>query len=341
AAGRFQKVRTEDVSPKKSRIALEAVEAVGGRVQVAVEPTDAQRTRCDLKSVTVQDEARLLSMSGENLAVGFPGTGRIEWLATSPGLPTEGKAIVPDLKGIALRSDGLVIAISGSSLVEVTANQPPVIRVTDLPNPILIAADAKSGGVFVASGEGNWQVRRYDRDWKLTGTFGRAGGRQTGLYHPEDFKNIRCLTADGQGGFLVLENECAPRRVARFDATGTLVQEWNGGQLFFTLASGDPVDPTRVWLNSHWGWMMEAQVDYDARTSSSIDCTGCSRNPMPAIRSSGRGSPCDQSPMQPWQRAFETLWRRASMRSIRWCFMNCDRRCPPHSGRWQKFTRGS
>jgi hypothetical protein len=266
AAGRFQKVRTEDVSPKKSRIALEAVEAVGGRVQVAVEPTDAQRTRCDLKSVTVQDDARLLSMLGEKLAVGFPGTGRIEWLATSPELPTEGKAIVPDLKGIALRPDGLVIAISGSSLVEVAANQPPVTRVTDLPNPILIAADAKSGGVFVVSGEGTWQVRRYDRDWKLTGTFGRAGGRQTGLYHPGDFKNIRSLTADGQGGFLVLENECAPRRVARFDATGTLVQEWNGGQLFFTLASGDPGNPSRVWLNSHWGWMMETEVDYDART---------------------------------------------------------------------------
>ncbi|MEI6635962.1 MAG: PA14 domain-containing protein, partial [Planctomycetota bacterium] len=147
----------------------------------------------------------------------------------------------------------------------VARGTPPVIKATGFTRGKFISIDRSNGDILVA-GEWDGPVYRYDRNYQLKATYGRVGGRQQGPYNPEDFCALHDLASDNRGGFLVVENWSAPRRLAHFGPDGKLIKEWCGGQLFFTGAAADPTDPRRVWINSHWGWLMEVEADYDAHT---------------------------------------------------------------------------
>ena len=98
--------------------------------------------------------------------------------------------------------------------------------------------------------------------FQLSATYGRLGGRKQGLYKPEDFLSVSGIDGDGHGGFVICESDSAPRRSAHFDRDGKLLREWYGGQQFYTFAAADPEDPTLVWMDSQWGYMMQVKVDY-------------------------------------------------------------------------------
>ena len=65
---------------------------------------------------------------------------------------------------------------------------------------------------------------------------------------------------DGNGGWVVVEQWSPPRRTAHFDSDGEIIEEWYGGQRFFTDVAVDPKDPSLVWLTSYFGSLIEAQV---------------------------------------------------------------------------------
>lgn len=201
-------------------------------------------------------DGRLVA-AGENTVLWIdPATGKI--LDSAP---------VPDLKDLELLADGSSVAISGSRLVTLARDaRAPVERVTGLTDPSRLGVDASTGDIFVGEVGAGQQVKRFDKDWKLTGTFGRKGGRQTGLYHAQDFLAVESIVGDGKGGFIIAEWNSAPRRTAHFGADGNLLNEWYGGQQFFTFSEPDPRDPSRVWLDSQWDWIMEAEVDYAKRS---------------------------------------------------------------------------
>ncbi len=193
------------------------------------------------------------------------GNGRIEWLTPEGALATLAVALLPGAKDIALTPAGTVLAIASNAVWELSlADTNPVERLTNLKAPIRLAVDESTGDILVVTV--NSQIERYAANFRFVQAYGRPGGRQQGLYNPEDFMTVSDVCADNQGGFMIVENWSAPRRMAHFSREGKVLREWFGGQLFFTLAAADPAEVSRVWMNSHWGWMMETEVDYAHRT---------------------------------------------------------------------------
>ena len=254
----------ESLDGEKS-FSYEAV-ANGGQLRIGLNNKAGASRAWFLRGISVTSKPTCVAACGPHLAVGFAGSGRVLWLAQED-FKTLAAAQVKDLRDIAVTPSGTVLALAGNEVVELTREPPgSAVRIRGLSGPKRIAVDEPSGDIFVVDNGGCGQIKRYGRDFRLLRTFGRAGGRQQGLYNPEDFFAVADIAADGQGGFVIVENWSAPRRTARFDAEGRVRNEWCGGQLFFTSSSPDPRDPRRVWMNSHWGWIMEAEADYEKKT---------------------------------------------------------------------------
>ncbi len=208
--------------------------------------------------------AQRVAANAGHLAVLYA-DGRIEWLTPEGPMQTLAMAVVPGAKDLALTPAGNVLAVVSNSLWEISRSETnPGERLNNLKDPIRLAVDESNGDILIVCG-GN-QVERYASDFRFKQAYGRSGGRQQGLYNASDFIAVSDICADNRGGFMIVENWSAPRRMAHFDADGKALREWYGGQLFFTLAGADPANVNRVWLNSHWGWMMEAEVDYEGRS---------------------------------------------------------------------------
>lgn len=172
---------------------------------------------------------------------------------------------VPGVRDVALLADGTILALRDDAVVKVEPNRlTPVL--TGLTAATRLSVDRATGEFFIVEAGTSQQIKRFDADSTLEATYGRKGGRREGLYEPQDFMEVSSLSPDGKGGFVITEGESAPRRTAHFDRDGKLIKEWYGGQLWATNASADPQDDTRVWFNSHWGWLIEAEVDWKNRT---------------------------------------------------------------------------
>ena len=192
--------------------------------------------------------------------------GAIAWLDSATGKSLETSNIAGGLKDIALASNDTVYAVQGDKMVSLKRGETAVVeRITGLRSPRRLTVDSSTGDIFIFDG-GPQQIKRYDKSFKLIKTLGRAGGRQQGLYEPEDFMEIVGLSADGAGGFVITEWFSAPRRTAHFDANGKLRNEWYGGQQFYTFPAIDPANPNLVWIDSQWGSVMQCEVDYEKRT---------------------------------------------------------------------------
>jgi len=169
---------------------------------------------------------------------------------------------VPGVRDVAVLADGTILALREDAVVKVGPKGSTTSVLTGLMAAKLLSVDRTSGELFIVEAGDSQQIKRYGADYKLKATYGRQGGRRQGLYAPQDFMAVSSLSPDGKGGFVITEAESAPRRTAHFDRDGKLIKEWYGGQLWATNAAADPQDDTRVWFNSHWGWLIEAEVDW-------------------------------------------------------------------------------
>lgn len=193
--------------------------------------------------------------------------GTVSWLNSATGAVLDTTKLPAAAADLAVTADGTVLALCGSELLAFTqAEKTPQVRLTGLTAPRRLDVDPVSGEIFIAEGGASQQVKRYSPQFALQQTYGRAGGRAEGLYKPEDFLEISDVCGDGRGGFVVSESESAPRRTAHFAKDGHLLQVWYGGQQFYTFPAPDPGNPNWVWLDSHWGWVMQCEVDWAKRT---------------------------------------------------------------------------
>ena len=209
-----------------------------------------------------------LAGRGDQLAMAFEKHDAVRWIDPATGKVID-EAAVPAPRSVAVAADGRVFVLTNDTVVMLTrsAKTPvAVIKPGVLSSAYRLDVCPETGDIIVVDrGEGN-RIKRFSAAGKLLHTLGRAGGRRQGAYEPADFGTVFDLTADGTGGFFVCETWDPPRRTARFDREGKLVAEWYGGQMYANHAVADPADPTIVWVDSHFGSIFKAKVDYAAKT---------------------------------------------------------------------------
>jgi hypothetical protein len=209
-----------------------------------------------------------LAGRSDQLAMAFEKHDAIRWIDPATGKVID-EAAVPAPRSVAVAADGRVFVLTNDTVVMLTrtAKTPvAIIKPGSLSSAYRLDVCPKTGDIIVVDrGEGN-RIKRFDATGKLLQTLGRAGGRRQGAYDPADFGVVFDLTADGTGGFFVCESWTPPRRTARFDRDGKLVSEWYGGQMYANHTVADPADPTIVWVDSHFGSIFKAKVDYAAKT---------------------------------------------------------------------------
>ena len=219
-----------------------------------------------LRGIELTANAQHMDARGEQLVVSLPGANQVQWIDPASGATVD-TATVPKVRDVALLTNGDVLAVSGDSLVTLNrANKTPQVRVSGLTAPHHVAVDPATGDVFLTQSGDSQQVLKFDRNYKRTATFGRDGGRKFGTYVAKDFSQMTNVAADGKGGFVITEWLSPPRRTAHFDGQGRVLDEWFGGQLFYNVAAPAPDNVNRVWFQSHWGTLVEAELDYDRRS---------------------------------------------------------------------------
>jgi len=203
-----------------------------------------------------------LAAHGEQLVISNKVKNQVCWLNPADGSKID-EVNVPLPQAIALDGAGNVLAISGTSVVKFSrADKTLTTVLTGLSTPWRLAVNPVGGDIFVAETGDKQQIVRYAADGKLLATYGQKGGRLYGKYDPSNFRGITGLTADTDGGFIVVEGAAAPRRVAWFDKRGKLVREWYGGLSYANGGAGDPEDPSIIWYHSGSGEVVKARIDF-------------------------------------------------------------------------------
>jgi len=178
------------------------------------------------------------------------------------------RAPVPAPTGVAVGGDGTVYLTSQGRIVSLTrGDKTPrvVVKASQLSEPGRLSVDRASGDLLVIDRGKSMQIKRFSSKGQLLRVYGREGGRRYGRYVATDFLDPSDIACDAEGGFYISEGSWAPRRTAHFNREGALIEEWYGGQGFFSYAEPDPEDPTSVWIESAHD-LIRARVDYAKRT---------------------------------------------------------------------------
>jgi hypothetical protein len=175
----------------------------------------------------------------------------VNWVDTKDGKFYDSVSITSP-RAVAIENNGNILAITGSQIVRFSrANKALVTVVPAIDGePYRLAVDRTNGDILVVERKFH-QILRYSSAGTLKATYGNKGGRADGLYNPANFRKVNSISEDGRGGFVISE-DYAPRRIARFDASGKLVKEW------YASTSGiagpavvDPDDGSVVWYASN------------------------------------------------------------------------------------------
>ncbi|MFW6335624.1 MAG: PA14 domain-containing protein [Phycisphaeraceae bacterium] len=215
-----------------------------------------------MRSIEVEAVPTEMDAHGEALVIATPAIDRIEWRRTE-SLEVVDTAEVDGMIDVKLGPGNRAYVLREDSVRVVDPRRQRVL-IEGLKKATRLGVD--SGEVFVFETGGKQQISRFSSSGRREATFGREGGRAFGPYVATDFRNVGDIEPDREGGFIITENSSAPRRTAHFDREGNLVNEWYGGQQFYTFASPDPEDPSIVWMDSEWHWLMKVKADYDAGT---------------------------------------------------------------------------
>ena len=258
AAGNFREI----IAPELYRWP-HPVEVKNGKLEIKISAASLGKDWA-IESIELLAPASRIAVYDDALAAAFPSANTVAWLDMKTGGVLHSVAVDHpiDLK---LVSSERALVLSGKKLLSLTQTDRTEL-LSGLEKPAALAVDAVGGGIFIAEGGTSQQIKQFDKVGKPLRVYGRMGGRLAGLYQPRDFLAVADIAADGQGGFVIVEALSAPRRTAHFDQNGNLVREWYGGQQFYTFAAPEPDNPELVWMDSQWGWLTQAQVDYEKRT---------------------------------------------------------------------------
>ncbi len=206
--------------------------------------------------------------NARTVVVGHREGNELRWFDIDTGEVTATVEIAtPEALGVAV--DGRVYVVSAGKLVLLSADGDEWRTLSEgLVNARLVEIDRWTDEVLVVEGEPSHQIKRFSRSGELLKVYGKYGGRpEEGPYdQPTSFLGVQDIAALPEGGFAVSETRLAPRRTALFNRAGELVTEWYGGNPYFSSVEPDPRDHRDVWMDSHYGWLMRARVDYEKGT---------------------------------------------------------------------------
>ncbi len=224
-----------------------------------------------------------LAAGSGTLVMSYENFNCLRWIDQANGKVLKETPIKEPL-GVAVDNKGRVLVISEGQIRVFDENRESsavLIPGEKLTNPWRVTVSRANGDIWVAEREPSHQVKRFSAAGELLQTFGAMGGRPAqGLYDGQvGFRNISSLAVAADGSFWVTEAFSAPRRIAHFDAAGKLLREWYGPQMYANRASVDPADPSIVWMDSMWGELIQAKVDY-ANKSWKVLATYSYMNPL-------------------------------------------------------------
>lgn len=210
---------------------------------------------------------------GTSLVLCYPQHNLVRWIDPQSGAPVKGARGIPGARYVALvkGGDAEEAVVAGSNRVfrvrrallgkDLTN---AVKRVLTVAQPRPVAVDRASGLLYRVAGSEGHRIEVYKPDTfeKVREYGGEA--RPLGRYDADLFRGITSMAADGRGCLYFAEPHAPPRRVGKLDLeTGKVVQEWYGGQSFYTTLAIDPADPTSVWGVAPEGFITQYELNYD------------------------------------------------------------------------------
>ena len=169
---------------------------------------------------------------------------------------------------VAIAADGAVLVLGEQGVVQIDADdkQTVVVEAKLLVAPVALAWDESNQTLLVANGNPDNRILRFSISGKLLKSYGRAGGRKPGPYHPDCFAEVADLAAD-EGRFYVVEGGEAGgglRRISLVGKDGTIIDDRFGGAEFFSTASAVPGNPRELFYSSSPNTI--GRYDFDPET---------------------------------------------------------------------------
>lgn len=239
---------------------LQVIDTETGKLKSSwdVLPSSESREMWNYLSDETAADADMAAYAGA-LVLSFSRDDMLQWRDPSNGSVLAELSISAP-RGVAVVNVNEVLVASGTNVYRVNRNGNAELVISGLRDPQRLSIDRSNNTILVTDGYIDCQVKRYSFTGTLLATHGRLGGRLDGVYVPTDFNGVSDIAADNFGGFIVAEPLTGARRVAHFNKTGSLVNEWFGGQPYYAWAEPDPRDPSMVWFYSGNG-LVFAELD--------------------------------------------------------------------------------
>jgi hypothetical protein len=194
---------------------------------------------------------------------------KVKWFDPTTGAVID-EVSINSPRGAAIENNGDILVITDLKVVRFSKSNKTLTTVISAlgGDPFRLAVDRTNGDILLVNRGSIQQVSRYSSTGVLKATYGKSGGRDWGLYNSANFRDVNAISDDGLGGFVISE-DAAPRRIARFDATGTLVKEWyastSGIAGFFRV---EPGNPNAIWYGSdlYGKQFVRAILDFNTKT---------------------------------------------------------------------------
>ncbi len=174
---------------------------------------------------------------------------------------------VPDPRGVCLDKDGGLLVVSGPRVLALNpaTGERRVVLMLGLEAPWHVAVDTQ-GNLLVTDRGASQQVKRFSREGKLLGVFGKPGGRDNnGKYQPDMLRNPAgvCVAASGK----VFFSEDAPPKVfMRLSTDLKYEKHWAGPWYISGEVCVDPENPEHLYAWGGDAWIRH-RVDYQAKAS--------------------------------------------------------------------------
>ncbi|MGZ0657457.1 PA14 domain-containing protein [Coraliomargarita sp. W4R72] len=245
---------------------LQVIDTETGKLMSSwdVLPSSEVREMWNYQHVEMTADADLAAY-GDALVLSFSRDDLLQWRDPSNGqVLTE--LTIPSPRGVAVINSNEILVASAGDVYRVDRNGSAILVISsELSDPQRISIDRSNNTILVTDGYADSQVKRFSFAGELLATHGRPGGRLDGAYVATDFHEVSDIVADGAGGFLITEPLSGARRVAHFNRSGSVINEWFGGQSYYAWAEPDPRDPTQVWYYTGDGLVL-AELDVNGQS---------------------------------------------------------------------------